>query len=84
MLQDMGAVKDKKVYSLPWLPSNCDKRLEYPIEMMIIAKAAYPDKFSDINLADWISEFYQNVYNVDEKGADTLISAQWLDWVVNN
>ena len=84
MLQEMRAVKDKKVYSLPWLPSNCDKRLEYPIEMMIIAKAAYPDKFTDINLADWISEFYQNVYNVDEKGAETLRSAQWLDWTVNN
>ncbi len=84
MLQEMRAVKDKKVYSLPWLPSNCDKRLEYPIEMMIIAKAAYPDKFADIDLADWISEFYQNVYHVDEKGADTLLSAQWLDWTTEN
>lgn len=84
MIQEMRAVKDKKVYSLPWLPSNCDKRLEYPIEMMIIAKAAYPDKFADIDLGDWISDFYQNVYNVDEKGAETLRSAQWLDWTVNN
>jgi len=79
-LQEMTAVKNKQVYALPWLPSNCDKRLEYPIELMVIAKATYPEKFEDINLADWLIDFYKNVYGVDDQMAKELRSAQWMDW----
>jgi len=80
VLQELEAVKNKRVYALPWLPSNCDKRIEYPIEVMIMAKAAYPELFSDIDLSKWILDYYKNVFGVDDATAKKLLSAQWLDW----
>ena len=82
-LQELTAVKNRHVYALPWTPSNCDaSRLEYPIDIMIIAKAAYPDRFDDIKVNEWVLEYYQNVYRVDEATAKELRSVQWLDWMV--
>lgn len=80
-LQELDAIKNRQVYALPWTPYNWAKRLEYPIEAMIIAKAAYPDRFSDIKVHEWVLEFYQNVYGVDLATAKELRSAQWLDWM---
>jgi iron complex transport system substrate-binding protein len=81
-LQEMRAVKDQKVTALPWSPCNCAKRIEYPIDVMIIAKAAYPERFQDIDLTQWLLDFYQNVYGVDHATAEKLRSAQWMDWKV--
>lgn len=81
-LQELTAVKNQRVYALPWTPMNWAKRLEYPIEAMIIAKAAYPDRFSDINVGEWTLDFYQQVYLVDEATARKLRTTQWLDWMV--
>lgn len=83
LAQNMDAIKNRRVSSLPWLPCNCDKRIEYPIELMVMAKSAYPDRFADVNLHEWLVSFYKNVYNVDDSMADNLISAQWMDWVRN-
>lgn len=80
-LQELSAVKNGRVYALPWTPYNWAKRLEYPIEAMIIAKAAYPDRFADINVAEWTLDFHQQVYGVDETTARELRSVQWLDWL---
>jgi iron complex transport system substrate-binding protein len=81
-LQEMDAIKNHRVSALPWTPWNCQKRLEYPIDVMVIAKAAYPEKFEDIKIHEWVLEFYQNVYGVDEETAIGLRSAQWLDWML--
>ncbi|HQC92031.1 MAG: hypothetical protein WBJ06_04400 [Candidatus Methanoculleus thermohydrogenotrophicum] len=81
-LQELTAVKNHRVYALPWTPYNWAKRLEYPIEAMVIAKAAYPDRFADVQVHEWVLEFYQTVYGVDEATAKELRSAQWLDWLV--
>lgn len=81
-LQGLSAVKKKRVYALPYTPSNWAKRLEYPIETMIIAKAAYPDRFADIKVHEWVLDFYKNVYGVDDETARGLRSAQRLDWTV--
>ncbi len=81
-LQEMRAVGDRNVTALPWSPCNCAKRLEYPIDVMVIAKAAYPDRFQDIDLSEWLLDFYQNVYGVDRETAEKLRSAQWMDWTV--
>ncbi|NWH05470.1 ABC transporter substrate-binding protein [Desulfobacter latus] len=80
-LQEMRAVKNKAVVALPWTPCNCEKRLEYPIDIMVMAKAAYPERFKDINLNQWLLDFYQTVYKVDKKTADELLSRQWMGWV---
>ncbi|NMC10370.1 MAG: ABC transporter substrate-binding protein [Methanothrix sp.] len=78
---ELSAVKNRRVMSLPWTPSNT-RRLEYPIDVMVIAKAAYPDRFADIDLGDWLLDFYKNVYGVDEDTAKALRSVQWMDWCV--
>ncbi|MDD3042416.1 MAG: ABC transporter substrate-binding protein [Methanosarcinaceae archaeon] len=79
---ELSAVKNRNISSFPWEPCNCAKRLEYPIDVMVIAKAAYPDRFSDIALDEWLLDFYVNVYGVDEATASQLRSAQWMDWCV--
>jgi len=79
---ELSAVKNRRVMSLPWTPGNT-KRLEYPIDIMVISKAAYPEHFSDIDLGEWLLDFYKNVYGVDEETAKALRSAQWMDWCVN-
>ncbi|MBP2144941.1 iron complex transport system substrate-binding protein [Methanofollis sp. W23] len=81
-LQEISAVKNQRVYALPWTPYNWAKRLEYPVEAMVIAKAAYPERFADVNLGEWTLNFYQEVYGVDEATAKELRSVQWLDWTV--
>lgn len=79
---ELSAVKNRRVYALPWTPCYSN-RLEYPIDVMVIAKAAYPEKFDDIDLGEWLLDFYKNVYDVDEETAKALRSAQWMDWCVN-
>lgn len=81
-LQELKAVKNRQVVAWPWTPCNCAKRLEYPIDVMVIAKAAYPERFADIELSEWLLDFYKNVYGVDDDTAQALRSAQWMDWCV--
>jgi len=81
-LRQLKAVRQARVMALPWTPWNCEKRLEYPIDAMVIAKAAYPEIFGDIDLADWLLDFYQGVYGVDKNTARKIRAAQWMDWAV--
>ena len=80
-VRELSAVKNRRVMSLPWTPYYSN-RLEYPIDVMVIAKAAYPERFSDIDLGEWLLDFYKKVYGVDDGTAKTLRSAQWMDWCV--
>lgn len=59
---------------------NCSRRLEYPLEILIIAKAAYPQLFKDINIGEFALEFYKKLYNVDDDGAKMLRKTQLIDW----
>ncbi|MDD3070508.1 MAG: ABC transporter substrate-binding protein [Methanoculleus horonobensis] len=79
---ELSAIKNHRISSLPWEPCDCAIRLEYPINVMVIAKAAYPERFADVDLAEWLLEFYQKVYGVDRATAEGLRSAQWMDWCV--
>ena len=81
-LRQLKAVRQERVMALPWTPWNCEKRLEYPIDAMVIAKAAYPEIFDDIDLAAWLLDFYQGVYGVDKNTARKIRAAQWMDWAV--
>ncbi|MDQ1276026.1 MAG: iron complex transport system substrate-binding protein, partial [Euryarchaeota archaeon] len=67
-----------------WTPMNCARRTEYPIDMMVIAKACYPDLFSDIKVHEFALDFYQDVYGVNRTTAQELRSNQWLDWTVES
>ena len=83
-LQELRAVREKRVYALPWSPMNASRRLEYPLDMLIIAKAAYPERFADISVYDFALRFYQEVYGVNEETARGLRSTQLLDWMAEN
>jgi iron complex transport system substrate-binding protein len=82
-LQRLRAVRGKRVYALAWTPENCARRLEYPIDLLIMAKGAYPDRFRDVAVQRWALEFYQRIYGLDEVQAALLRRAQWLDWMVD-
>ncbi|MCZ6158627.1 ABC transporter substrate-binding protein [Campylobacter ureolyticus] len=84
VLNELRAVKEKNVYALPWSPMNCSRRVEYPLDMIIMAKAIYPDKFSDIKVHEFILKFYKDVYHVDENAAKALRSEQILDWTLES
>lgn len=83
-LSQLKAVQNKRVYALPWTPMNCSRRVEYPLDILIIAKAAYPEVFKDIKVHQFALDFYKKVYNVDDKTAKALRSEQLLDWTVEN
>jgi iron complex transport system substrate-binding protein len=83
-LQRLRAVRQGRVYPLPWTPMNCARRLEYPIDLMVMASAAHPDRFADVALHEWILDFYRRIYRVDEGRARLLRRAQWLDWTVES
>jgi iron complex transport system substrate-binding protein len=81
-LRELQAVKGHHVSSLPYAPRNAAKRLEYPVDLMVTAKAVYPELFEDIDLNEWILSFYRDVYGVDSGKADELRSAQLMDWCI--
>ena len=81
-LEELKAIKNKRVYAMPWSPMNCARRVEYPIDILMIAKAAYPQLFSDIKIHKFVLDFYKDVYGVSEEQAKALRSEQILDWTV--
>lgn len=81
-LGKLRAVKNERVYSLAFNPMYCSIRLEYPIDMLIVAKASYPELFKDIKVHELILDFYKSVYSVDDATAMKLRSNQMLDWTV--
>ena len=83
-LEELKAIKNKRVYAMPWSPMNCARRVEYPIDILIIAKAAYPQLFSDIKVHKFVIDFYKDVYGVSEEQAKALRSEQILDWTVEH
>ncbi len=83
-LSKLKAIKNKRVYSLAFNPMYCSIRLEYPIDMLIVAKASYPELFKDIKVHEFILDFYKKVYSVDDATANELRSNQILDWTVDD
>ncbi|MDR1920273.1 MAG: ABC transporter substrate-binding protein [Candidatus Adiutrix sp.] len=82
-LSELKAIKNRRVYAMPWTPGFCAPRLEYPLDILVMAKAAYPDRFSDFNVYDFALDFYQKIYKVDANTAKGLRSTQMLDWMAD-
>jgi len=83
-LSELRAVKTRRVFSMPFTPMNCARRLEYPIDILVMAKAIYPELFSDIKVHEFSIQFYKNIYGVDDKKAKELLSNQLLDWTLTD
>jgi iron complex transport system substrate-binding protein len=84
ILRHLKAARNRRVGSLPWSPCNCDKRLEYPIDVFVMAWTVYPELFRDLDLPARILDFYQAVYSLDRKTAMGLLKAQWLEWTLQS
>ena len=79
-VQDLSALKNKRVYSLAATPCR-DERLEFPINLMIEAKAVYPDRFKDIDLDNWIRDYFKDLYGVDDDKAAELMNSLLLRYL---
>ncbi|NQE53048.1 hypothetical protein C5S29_05605 [ANME-1 cluster archaeon GoMg3.2] len=45
---------------------------------MIEAKAVYPERFKDIDLDEWIGNYFQGLYHVDDETVEELKEAKLL------
>lgn len=80
-LADITAVRDKRVTSLGLLTWWGDFRLEFPTILLIAAKSAYPERFTDVTVHAWLDDFHRQIYNLDEAEALRLAEIQGLDWM---
>jgi iron complex transport system substrate-binding protein len=78
-LQELPALRHRRVAALPWTPCNCDKRLEYPLDALVMAKLAYPERFRDVEVATRAEAFLSGVYRVDAAIARRIRRALWID-----
>lgn len=78
-LKDLRALQEERVASLPWTPCNCDKRLEYPLDALVMAKLAYPERFRDVDVATHAEAWLSRIYRVDATAARRLRRALWID-----
>lgn len=79
-IQEMRALKDGQVYSLTATPCKSE-RLEFPINVMIAAKATYPDRFADVDLKTWIHDYIVKLYNTDETMTQKIMDALMLEYL---
>ncbi|OPX77570.1 MAG: corrinoid ABC transporter substrate-binding protein [Methanosaeta sp. PtaB.Bin039] len=81
-IQGLKAVKNKRIYSTGHLVLfRFNAGLEFPIEMLIEAKAAYPDRFEDINVGDQLTKHYKAIYGLSDEQAEELKELMALDWM---
>jgi iron complex transport system substrate-binding protein len=48
---------------------------------MIMAKAVYPDRFSDVDLELWIREYIVELYGTEENTTDQVVDAMMLEYL---
>lgn len=80
-LKDVSAVKNGRVTSIGLLTWWGDFRLEFPTILLIAAKSAYPERFEDISVAEWLNEYHKTLYGLDDTQAQRLKEIQQLDWM---
>ncbi|HOT07887.1 MAG TPA: ABC transporter substrate-binding protein [Methanotrichaceae archaeon] len=80
-IQEIKAIRDKRVHSVGKLTYCGDIQLELPIMLMIEAKGTYPERFSDINVSEWIEKYYKDIYKLDVDSARILKEVQGLAWI---
>ena len=74
-IQEVKAIQEKRVCSIP--ATGCrSERLEFPIELMIEAKCCYPERFKDIDISEWSSDYYKEIYDIDDDKVEELKLAQ--------
>nr|WP_281085462.1 ABC transporter substrate-binding protein [Methanosarcina acetivorans] len=77
-IQELLALRE--VYSLAATPCKSE-RLEFPINLMIEAKAVYSGCFSDVELEPWIRDYLVELYGTNETKTDELMDALMLEYL---
>lgn len=80
-IREIRAIQENRVFSIGNLTSYGDIQLELPIMLMIEAKGTYPERFSDINVSEWIEKYYRDIYKLDVDSARILKEVQGLAWI---
>jgi iron complex transport system substrate-binding protein len=80
-LKDIDAIKNKQVGSLGKLTLGGDFKLNAPVILLISAKTAYPEEFSDLNVYDWLKSHYKELYGLTDTEAAELARIQHIDWM---
>jgi iron complex transport system substrate-binding protein len=77
---ELRALKGGYVYALATTPVN-SQRLEFPINLMISAKAIYPELFEDIDITQWTKDYLCGLYGIDENMAGELLGALMFEYL---
>lgn len=81
-LRELTAIKEMRVYSTGQFQLHRNLAgLEFPIEMMIQAKAAYPDRFHDVNVGERLTDHYRTLYGLNDKEIEELKGIMGLSWM---
>ncbi|KYC49001.1 MAG: corrinoid ABC transporter substrate-binding protein [Candidatus Methanofastidiosum methylothiophilum] len=83
-LQNVNAVKNKRIGSLGLLTWWGDFKLDYPTIMLISAKTVYPDKFKDIKVNKWVNDYHKKLYGLNDEQSQRLKEIQLLAWMDSN
>lgn len=81
VLNSLPAVQNNRITSLGLLTWWGDFRLELPTVLLIGAKSAYPQQFSDIQVGQWLNQYHSTLYGLSPQEAQHLKEVQQLDWM---
>lgn len=63
---EIDAVKNKECFKMPLgMYRTYTPGIDTPITLYYLAKCAYPDLFSDINITDEVKKYYNQVFNIN-------------------
>lgn len=79
-LQDLRAIREKKVCGLPFIGCRTE-RLDFPVTLMVEAKAIYPERFEDVIVGEWVDEYHRELYGVDEETVQEIKKGLCLEWM---
>lgn len=71
----VSAVKNKRVYKMPLgMYRSYTSGVDSPIALLWLAKAAYPEKFEDVDITEYTKEYYESVFGVKltDEQADSI------------
>lgn len=81
-IQDIKAIRENKVYSTGMFEFWRNLAgLEIPIELLIEAKAAYPDRFADVSVDETLTAHCRNLYGLNDSQIQELKEMMGLDWM---
>lgn len=83
-ISSINAIKNNRIASLGLLTWWGDWRLEVPVILSISAKAAYPEKFTDFHVNQYVDEYHKKLYGLSEEKIKEIKEAQLLTWMEKN